>query len=293
MVRLPVHCCCAFYKPALYSPSHQYRGPVGGRVYRARLDGAALFLSPRCPPPLQRLPLLFVHRFLFCALQGRTPCDLSIAPIALSTWACSASVLWFLATTMVLPPTYPQQPPPCADEPVLVSPYASSLHLQNPGVFQRDALRPPAAPAPAPAHGTHATHATQPIQRPNTEDKQAYRQPVYIVRCAHCNTFFTDRGMRALLLLKPNVSLFSTDAIPTNCSAVYAPEAVLEQEVDPESPKQRTCTCLTQTLGCNGCGSVVGYHVVSPCHRCSTNVARHTRSSNGYVFHRFLRCLWS
>lgn len=198
---------------------------------------------------------------------------------------------------MVLPQTYPQPPPPCADEPMIVSPYAPSLPLQNPDVlFQRDVFRPSAATPHS--HARHALpgsypapHATQPTQRPTqSEDKQSYRQPVYVVRCAHCDSFFTDRGMRALLLLKPNVSLFSTDAIPNNCSAVYAPEAMLGQEADPESPKQRTCTCLTQTLGCHGCGSVVGYHVVSPCNRCSTNVARHTRSSNGYVLICLLCC---
>lgn len=113
--------------------------------------------------------------------------------------------------------------------------------------------------------------------------KASMRQTVYVIRCVQCNTFFTDRGMKAVLLLKPHAPLFSTDAIPSNCNALYANETHLGQELGDNKlrPRERTCSCLTQTLGCSGCGSVVGYNVVSPCTRCNESATKHSRSLNG------------
>ncbi|KAL8293291.1 hypothetical protein RQP46_000985 [Phenoliferia psychrophenolica] len=87
--------------------------------------------------------------------------------------------------------------------------------------------------------------------------------------------------MRAVLLLKPNIVLFSTDASPSNASAVW-PEARFDA-----LPMERTCDCLTSSLGCHGCGNTVGYHIVQPCARCTASVHRHQRSANHhrYVFH--------
>lgn len=137
------------------------------------------------------------------------------------------------------------------------------------------------APVQAHAHAHPGAH-----QRPISRDEKAsMRQTVYLVRCAHCDTFFTDRGMKAVLLLKPHVTLFSTDAMPSHCSPIYPPETLLGDDCRFEPPvKERTCNCLTQTLGCNGCGAIVGYNVVSPCVRCTQNVAKHAKGPNGYVF---------
>ncbi|CCO27145.1 hypothetical protein BN14_01180 [Rhizoctonia solani AG-1 IB] len=46
---------------------------------------------------------------------------------------------------------------------------------------------------------------------------------VYILDCKSCGTFLSNRGMKArfifaVLLLRPNIALFSTDAMPVNCS---------------------------------------------------------------------------
>lgn len=45
---------------------------------------------------------------------------------------------------------------------------------------------------------------------------------------------------------------------------------------------ERTCECLTQTLGCYGCGAAIGYSILSPCSRCTSSVVKHQRSSNGH-----------
>ncbi|TDL26280.1 hypothetical protein BD410DRAFT_742892 [Rickenella mellea] len=96
---------------------------------------------------------------------------------------------------------------------------------------------------------------------------------VWILDCKSCRTFLTNRGMKAVLLLRPNVSLFSTDALPANCSAFstcQSPNAPARAKPRHEPP--RTCECLTQTLCCHGCGSPVGYMIVVPCMRCSSSV---------------------
>lgn len=51
---------------------------------------------------------------------------------------------------------------------------------------------------------------------------------------------------------------------------------------------ERTCLCLTQSLGCYGCGNLVGYHILSPCHRCQRSVVKGSSSANGhrFVFHQ-------
>ncbi|KAH9894932.1 hypothetical protein C8Q73DRAFT_478960 [Cubamyces lactineus] len=46
---------------------------------------------------------------------------------------------------------------------------------------------------------------------------------VWILDCKTCGTFLTNRGMKAVLLLRPNVPLYSTDALPINCSAFSPP----------------------------------------------------------------------
>ncbi|KAK0538439.1 hypothetical protein OC842_001315 [Tilletia horrida] len=102
------------------------------------------------------------------------------------------------------------------------------------------------------------------------------RHRVYLLNCKYCGTFLSNRGQKAVLLLEPHITLYSTDSIPFNCGPLYIPP-----------PVERTCDCITHSLGCYGCGAQVGYHIVAPCSRCTSSVANH-RSSNGHrtVLHR-------
>lgn len=113
-------------------------------------------------------------------------------------------------------------------------------------------------------------------QRRSTRIPNQHR--VYLINCKSCGHFLTDRGMKAVLLLRPHITLYSTDAIP-NCGPLYPADQV---PVPSEPVLERTCNCLTQSLGCYGCGAAVGYHIVSPCSRCTNSVAKHQRSSNGH-----------
>ncbi|KAI0745055.1 hypothetical protein C8Q76DRAFT_606398 [Earliella scabrosa] len=140
---------------------------------------------------------------------------------------------------------------------------------------------------------------------------------VWILDCKGCGTFLTNRGMKAVLLLRPNVPLYSTDALPINCSAFSAEledpahgssasmssatsagpsnsarSSTSPPSADPsqpssssaERPPTRTCECLTQTLCCHGCGSAVGYMIVTPCQRCTSSITVNNRATNGHRF---------
>ena len=98
---------------------------------------------------------------------------------------------------------------------------------------------------------------------------------------------------QAVLLLRPNVALYSTDAMPINCSAhaatvetsASAPRARAASIASPQDPAAaRTCECLTQTLWCHGCGTSVGYMIVTPCHRCTSSTTANNRTTNGHRF---------
>ncbi|KAI0633706.1 hypothetical protein C8Q77DRAFT_1042139, partial [Trametes polyzona] len=133
---------------------------------------------------------------------------------------------------------------------------------------------------------------------------------VWILDCKSCGKFLTNRGMKAVLLLRPNVPLYSTDALPINCSA-FSPSvdpaanqppparpsppssarSSLSSPSDPpsptpaqERPPSRTCECLTQTLCCHGCGNAVGYMIVAPCQRCTSSITANNRATNGHRF---------
>ncbi|XP_006461180.1 hypothetical protein AGABI2DRAFT_221752 [Agaricus bisporus var. bisporus H97] len=97
--------------------------------------------------------------------------------------------------------------------------------------------------------------------------------------------------MKAVLLLRPNVALFSSDVLPVNCSA-YSPNPDALRCRSPCRPlasnvPPRTCECLTQTLCCHGCGSTIGYMIVIPCTRCTSSISATNRATNGhrFVFH--------
>ncbi|KAF8483171.1 hypothetical protein JB92DRAFT_2763134, partial [Gautieria morchelliformis] len=101
----------------------------------------------------------------------------------------------------------------------------------------------------------------------------------------------------AVLLLQPDIPLYSTDALPVNCSAnpgplEYAPRhetdtmniSTLACPAGIPTPPPRTCECLTQTLCCHSCGTAVGYMVVIPCDRCCSSVSPTNRHTNRHRF---------
>ncbi|CAH7688280.1 FAM72 protein-domain-containing protein [Phakopsora pachyrhizi] len=108
---------------------------------------------------------------------------------------------------------------------------------------------------------------------------------VHLLSCAHCGCFVSDRGMKAVLLLRPSITLFSTDGMPYNCGPVY--QDGHEDNYGSSEPVERTCDCLTQSMGCYGCGNTIGYHIICPCSRCVDSVSKHRRAANGHrwVFH--------
>ncbi|KAF5370819.1 hypothetical protein D9758_001980 [Tetrapyrgos nigripes] len=113
---------------------------------------------------------------------------------------------------------------------------------------------------------------------------------VWILDCKSCDSFFTNRAMKAVLLLRPNVPLYSSDALPVNCSAYCSNPDVLKPQAScrpPLSGYSRTCECLTQTLCCHGCGATIGYMIVIPCVRCTSSISTTNRATNGhrFVFH--------
>ncbi|KAE9411352.1 hypothetical protein BT96DRAFT_961284 [Gymnopus androsaceus JB14] len=119
--------------------------------------------------------------------------------------------------------------------------------------------------------------------------QQPVPHKVWIVDCKTCGAFLSNRGMRAVLLLRPNVPLFSTDALPSNTSAFTSnPEALKPPTSSrPSTLPSRSCECLTQTLCCQRCGSTIGYMIVIPCARCTSSISASNRTTNGhrFVFH--------
>ncbi|BGP26535.1 hypothetical protein JCM10295v2_005488 [Rhodotorula toruloides] len=100
---------------------------------------------------------------------------------------------------------------------------------------------------------------------------------VYVLRCATCDIFLSDRGMRAVLLLKPHIVLFSTDAAPANSETFWPDELGEEEHVE------RTCYEAVLTY----CFVTNPDHIVSPCAKCTASVQKHQRTANHhrYVFH--------
>ncbi|RPD63701.1 hypothetical protein L227DRAFT_608260 [Lentinus tigrinus ALCF2SS1-6] len=144
----------------------------------------------------------------------------------------------------------------------------------------------------------------------NTPPPPPLPHKVWILDCKGCGTFLTNRGMKAVLLLRPNVPLYSTDALPINCAA-FSSEAeattpaanssvsssssarpsisgtsgdIPQAAGSTERSPSRTCECLTQTLCCHGCGNPVGYMIVSPCQRCTSSITVNNRATNGHRF---------
>lgn len=101
---------------------------------------------------------------------------------------------------------------------------------------------------------------------------------VWILDCKNCHMFLTNRGMKAVLLLRPNVSLYSSDALPVNCSPYNSSSGSCT------GISSRTCECLTQSLCCHGCGSTIGYVIIVPCSRCTFSLSETNRATNGHRF---------
>ncbi|KAI8139813.1 FAM72 protein-domain-containing protein [Fennellomyces sp. T-0311] len=82
------------------------------------------------------------------------------------------------------------------------------------------------------------------------------RKQVYQIRCGHCQSALTNRGMNAVLLSDRSVQLFSTDLVPNTLGFVQGDYSAA------------SCTCRVRDTACLNCGNVVGYHVNVPCKVC-------------------------
>lgn len=138
-------------------------------------------------------------------------------------------------------------------------------------------------PPSQPRSSSNSSHAYSSNTSSNTQSSSKEAQhKVYLLNCKHCGNFLSDRGMKAVLLLKPNITLYSTDVVPSTCGPFFAGSSFHGGVDSNEPPVERTCECLTQSLGCYGCGAQVGYNIISPCARCTSSVMKHSRSSNGH-----------
>lgn len=117
-----------------------------------------------------------------------------------------------------------------SSEPNLPAPPAAVTHLPPP-----ISPRPQHRPTPSSSSGNHKVH-------------EIYCQ---------CDTLLSDRGMKAVLLLNPHITLYSTDSVPSSTGP-------LAEMGDQGQVKTRTCDCLTEGIGCLCCGSLVGYHILNP-----------------------------
>ncbi|KAJ1032619.1 hypothetical protein NDA16_000642 [Ustilago loliicola] len=138
-------------------------------------------------------------------------------------------------------------------------------------------------PPSQPRTGSSSSHTHSASTSSNSQSSSKESQhKVYLLNCKHCGNFLSDRGMKAVLLLKPNITLYSTDIVPSTCGPFFAGSSFHGGVDSNEPPVERTCECLTQSLGCYGCGAQVGYNIISPCARCTSSVMKHSRSSNGH-----------
>ncbi|TPX37543.1 hypothetical protein SmJEL517_g00616 [Synchytrium microbalum] len=106
-----------------------------------------------------------------------------------------------------------------------------------------------------------ALSASAPDRNTQAQQQQLHPQfgakPVCIISCKTCSSVVCHRGMRALLLGNKRVELFSTDSQPSGVGLVCWADYTTEN-----------CQCRIRDGACMSCGSVVGYHVTSPCETC-------------------------
>ncbi|ORX97039.1 hypothetical protein K493DRAFT_151732, partial [Basidiobolus meristosporus CBS 931.73] len=93
------------------------------------------------------------------------------------------------------------------------------------------------------------------------------------LRCRHCHSMFTERGMKAKLVAQPGTFRYSTDVQPYNCALISSGHNESTSNI-----LNKACACFAQEVGCLGCGNVVGYYVVHPCSTCNT------RNTNGHLW---------
>ncbi|CBQ70523.1 conserved hypothetical protein [Sporisorium reilianum SRZ2] len=141
--------------------------------------------------------------------------------------------------------------------------------------------QPPPQPQRSASSSSQADSSSNAASNTQSCSKESQHK-VYLLNCKHCGNFLSDRGMKAVLLLKPNITLYSTDIVPSTCGPFFGGSTFHGGMDSNEPPVERTCQCLTQSLGCYGCGAQVGYNIISPCARCTSSVMKHSRSSNGH-----------
>ncbi|KAJ8457064.1 hypothetical protein ONZ51_g11754 [Trametes cubensis] len=137
---------------------------------------------------------------------------------------------------------------------------------------------------------------------------------VWILDCKTCGTFLTNRGMKAVLLLRPNVPLYSTDALPINCSAFsplpeqpsstssHAPSLSVSSTGSSSSYVSAGASSTRSSISGPSSGYQPGdpvppsatsperppsrtwYMIVSPCQRCTSSITANNRSTNGHRF---------
>ncbi|KAI9442385.1 hypothetical protein H4582DRAFT_1279052 [Lactarius indigo] len=156
------------------------------------------------------------------------------------------------------------------------------IYLPSSSIVTQQSFQP-AAPYPSPMsrhNGWAHPNYTQWHPSGSSTDAQA--------AAAASSSTALSMAHKAVLLLRPHVPLYSTDALPVNCSAYSAQPPSLDPSRRRANERQpRTCECLTQTLCCHGCGSNVGYMIVFPCARCTSSISATNRVTNGhrFVFH--------
>ncbi|KAK9761026.1 hypothetical protein K7432_014397 [Basidiobolus ranarum] len=94
---------------------------------------------------------------------------------------------------------------------------------------------------------------------------------VLLLNCTHCQTLITDRAMKAMLVARPNVHLYSTDWEPINCIT----------EEDEQERLRISCSCEVQRTACSCCGNIIGYYILRACGRCISQNA----NGHKWVFH--------
>ncbi|BGP18410.1 hypothetical protein JCM10213v2_006476 [Rhodosporidiobolus nylandii] len=196
-------------------------------------------------------------------------------------------------------------------DPRLSSPSSSSPSGPRPQRVHQDVLPPPhqpayhpsqpstyAAPPPPPGMPYHSSsyshhsssrpphpyYAAPPPPRQSQLLRQYPDQPQYYYDPSRGQTFLAVPVEDAPRPAPPRVEQPQPQHrvyVLSNTSTFWPDELGEEENVE------RTCECLTSSVNCHGCGRTVGYHIVSPCTRCSASVQKHQKTANHhrYVFH--------
>lgn len=223
----------------------------------------------------------------------------ALAPISASSSSRTSSIRSAASVSLRSPSyerseLYPSSQSPRANMLQVQSPPSASTMHETELYRTRQALQSQFAQREQPPSSRYSTshpsrsntssshvHTSDAHSNSQSSPKEAQHK-VYLLNCKHCGNFLSDRGMKAVLLLKPNITLYSTDIVPSTCGPFFGGSSFHGGIDSNEAPVERTCQCLTQSLGCYGCGAQVGYNIISPCARCTSSVMKHSRSSNGH-----------